>query len=60
MAAQAKTTGDLTLFCRLIGFPQCLSSLSSLQPGTRRTFSQGGRETDMCVVSNGVGFGTDA
>lgn len=43
MAAQAKTTGDLALFCRLIGFPQCcLSWLSSLQPGTVHTFSQGG------------------
>lgn len=43
MAAQAETTGGLALSRRLIAFPQCcLSSLSSLQPGTRNTFSQGG------------------
>lgn len=43
MAAQAETTGGLALSCRLIAFLQCcLSSLSSLQPGTRNTLSQGG------------------
>lgn len=61
MAAQAKTTGDLALFCRLIGFPQCcLSSPSSLQPGTMHTYFTGGRESDIFVVWKDIAFLSDA
>lgn len=60
MAAQAKTTGDLTLFCWLIAFPQCCLSSLSFTAGDQAHFFTGGRDSDIWAVSNDVGVGTDA